>query len=242
METDRWYYLEAGRAVGPVSKADLEQRAASGLLGNDDLVWLEGMAGWERAANIDGLYIVQTPPPLPIAPPALVSLLGDQRAQRGSTQVQYAGFWRRVAALLIDDLVVVLGTFIAGFSLGFILRAAGMPTDNIASIARGVDVIVGWIYWAGMESSSLQATLGKRMLGIQVTDLQGRRIDIARATGRQIAKILSILTLGIGFLMAAFTEKKQALHDVIAACVVVRTPPRETRVPSFLPMTGEPWR
>jgi hypothetical protein len=68
MESDRWYYLEAGRAVGPVSRGDLELRAESGLLGGDDLVWLEGMAGWERAANIDGL---QTRPLLPIAPPPL---------------------------------------------------------------------------------------------------------------------------------------------------------------------------
>ena len=74
-----------------------------------------------------------------------------------------------------------------------------------------------------MESSHLQATLGKMALSLQVTDLEGRRITFAKATGRFFAKYLSVLTLGIGYLMAAFTERKQALHDIIAGTLVVRT-------------------
>jgi len=73
-----------------------------------------------------------------------------------------------------------------------------------------------------MESSELQATLGKMALGICVTDKYGNRISFGRATGRHFAKIISSLTLGIGYLAAAFTEKKQALHDIIAGCLVLK--------------------
>jgi uncharacterized RDD family membrane protein YckC len=74
-----------------------------------------------------------------------------------------------------------------------------------------------------MESSSKQATLGKMALALKVTDLQGRRISFARATGRHFAKIISGMILLIGYIMAGFTERKQALHDMIAGTLVIRT-------------------
>jgi len=85
-----------------------------------------------------------------------------------------------------------------------------------------VSLVIGWIYSAGLESSVKQATLGKMALGMRVTDLAGRRISFGRATGRHFAKILSVLILGIGFLMVAFSEKKQGLHDKVAETLVMR--------------------
>lgn len=82
--------------------------------------------------------------------------------------------------------------------------------------------IVEWLYFAIMESSTHQGTLGKIALGIKVTDIQGNRISFARATGRYFGKILSGLVLMIGFIMAGFTEKKQALHDILADCLVIK--------------------
>jgi uncharacterized RDD family membrane protein YckC len=82
--------------------------------------------------------------------------------------------------------------------------------------------MVSWLYWALLESSRWQATLGKKMLGLQVTDLEGRRISFARATGRYFGKVISTLLLLVGFAMAGFTEKKQALHDMIASCLVLK--------------------
>ena len=82
-------------------------------------------------------------------------------------------------------------------------------------------MIVGWLYFALMESSVNQATLGKMALGIKVTDLDGNRISFGRATGRYFGKIVSGMILYIGFIMAGFTEKKQALHDIMASCLVV---------------------
>ena len=83
-------------------------------------------------------------------------------------------------------------------------------------------LVGGWLYEALMESSRWQATLGKRAVGLRVVDLGGRHISFGRATARHFAKILSSLILNIGFIMAGFTEKKQALHDLIAGTLVVR--------------------
>jgi uncharacterized RDD family membrane protein YckC len=100
-----------------------------------------------------------------------------------------------------------------------IMQRAG----TVFAVEAIVFVAVG-LYYSVMESSPWQATLGKRALGLQVTDLQGRRISFGRATGRYFAKIVSGLTLSIGYLMAGFTRRKQALHDIIAECLVVRRP------------------
>jgi uncharacterized RDD family membrane protein YckC len=122
----------------------------------------------------------------------------------------YAGFWKRLAALLIDSVVVSVAS-------GVISAATiGVGTVSI--------FVLPWLYEALMLSSEKQATLGKMALGMAVTDLNGSRITFARATGRHFAKWISALILGIGFLMAAFTERKQALHDMIAETLVVNRP------------------
>jgi len=85
-----------------------------------------------------------------------------------------------------------------------------------------IRAILHWLYFALLESSEWRGTLGKKALGLEVTDLNGNRIDFARASGRFFAKILSTLILFIGYMMAGFTEKKQALHDILAGCLVIR--------------------
>jgi len=126
---------------------------------------------------------------------------------RESGAVSYAGFWKRFAALLIDSIVVS--------------AASGILTAVTFGMAWFSIFLLPWVYEAIMLSSEKQATLGKMVLGIAVTDLNGGRINFARATGRHFAKWISALILGIGFLMAAFTERKQALHDMIADTLVV---------------------
>lgn len=126
----------------------------------------------------------------------------------GEKIVEYAGFWRRFAAFLIDG--IILGIISA--ILIFIFD------QNLTTLAG---VIIGWLYYALQESSERQATLGKTVLGIYVTDTEGRRISFLRATGRHFAKILSGLILLIGYIMAAFTARKQALHDMIASTLVL---------------------
>ncbi len=120
----------------------------------------------------------------------------------------YGGFWPRAGAWLIDTIVV------------------GAATGLLVSVTFGLGVVgiffAHWLYEAAMLSSSWQATLGKRALGMMVTDLDGRRLSFARATGRHFAKWLSAMTLCIGYVMAAFTTKKQALHDMVAGTLVVQ--------------------
>ena len=130
---------------------------------------------------------------------------------------RYAGFWIRAGALLIDSVVVLVG-----------FGAVALVVGAIAGRDVGIGVwyllgIVGqWLYFALMESSERQATLGKSALGLAVTDADGRRVGFGRATGRYFAKILSGLPIGIGYLLAAFTARKQALHDMVAQTLVMR--------------------
>ena len=141
----------------------------------------------------------------------------------------YAGFWRRFVAWILDGLLLSLVT--VPFTLQFGGDAAAEAART--SAAGTITLVVGWLYYALMESSAKQATVGKMALGIIVTDLEGRRLGFGRATGRYFAKILSALTLGIGFLMAGFTERKQALHDMVASMLVVKgVAPSQARVAS----------
>ncbi len=84
-----------------------------------------------------------------------------------------------------------------------------------------LSIVIQWLYYALQESSAKQATLGKSLLNLKVVDLYGNRISFGRATGRFFGKILSGLIFNIGYIMAAFTERKQALHDILANCLVV---------------------
>jgi uncharacterized RDD family membrane protein YckC len=96
---------------------------------------------------------------------------------------------------------------------------------SVVGLGTLVSIVVNWIYEALMTSSSKQATVGKMVFGLVVTDTQGARLSFLHATGRHFAKFLSALTLLIGYIMAAFTERKQALHDFIAGTYVLRGKP-----------------
>jgi len=144
---------------------------------------------------------------------------------------RYAGFWRRFVAMIIDSLVfspLIIFFIVSSGVMGAILHPGGdleglggaMLAMTIAGFA--VVLFVGsWLYHTWMESSRYQATLGKMALGIIVTDMNGQRISFGRANGRFFGKWVSSMIMNIGYLMAAFTEKKQALHDILAGCLVV---------------------
>ena len=143
----------------------------------------------------------------------------------------YGGFWIRVLAWLIDAILIGIVLLPLSLALGLGTGFRGFSTDvstiSISltrALTRGaLRLFVVWLYEALMTSSSYQATLGKLAVGLKVTDLQGNRISFAHATGRVFAKILSAMILGIGFLMVAFTEKKQGLHDMLAGTLVRKT-------------------
>jgi uncharacterized RDD family membrane protein YckC len=142
------------------------------------------------------------------------------------TGVLYAGFWRRVVAYFIDAIVVWV---VLGIVFGILAAVGGGLVRDNGEVSPAVlllypVMIIGiWLYFALMESSSTQATLGKMALSIKVTDLDGRRVGFGRATGRHFGKIISAFILYIGFMMAGWTAKKQALHDMMAGTLVIRS-------------------
>ena len=146
----------------------------------------------------------------------------------------FAGFWLRLAAHIIDHFIIsfVLGAIVS-FTRGRRGIGAGIfeDLDNPASqmifisfsiVIGSAAMIVTWLYYAMMESSSYQGTLGKMALSIKVTNMEGQRITFAQATGRFFGKILSSFIIYIGYIMIAFTDKKQGLHDILANCLVLR--------------------
>lgn len=160
----------------------------------------------------------------------------------------YANFWARFAALILDGIIlyipnVILQTIIFSIfnvneAIAQLETVSGSSVDETQAaealgqfmsvflpamlMVTAISTIIAWLYSALMESSAKQATLGKMALGIVVTDLNGRRISFARATGRYFSKAFLSAILLIGYIIAAFTEKRQALHDIIAGTLVVK--------------------
>jgi uncharacterized RDD family membrane protein YckC len=165
--------------------------------------------------------------------PAAVMPAGSYAAAVPARTTAYAGFWLRFVAWIIDVILldIVLGFFVFAPILGSSLTT--IEPGNVWDLIRVlgpkvrevqlITIVAMWLYYAFLESSAWQATLGKKALGLEVTDLSGRRLTFGRATGRFFGKIISFpFTLGIGYLMAGFTAQKQALHDMMASCLVIR--------------------
>ena len=134
----------------------------------------------------------------------------------------YAGFWKRFGAFFIDTIVTIIGGAVIGFIFGIILFGGGIEDpDVLEGLGDILGFFLGWLYFSLMESSPTQGTLGKMALAIRVTDLEGNQVGFGKATGRYFGKIISTLILLIGFIMVAFTEKKQCLHDMMGGCLVV---------------------
>ena len=155
------------------------------------------------------------------------------------SRVEYAGFWLRFLAYLIDGAIMGVGFVVLVIPLIFLTGLGAFldqirPEEELSDagfflimgfifLCITASLVVTWLYHALMESSEWQATVGKRVLGMVVTDMTGRRVSFGRATGRHFAKIITNMVPAlIGYIMAGFTEKKQALHDMIAGCLVLR--------------------
>ena len=141
----------------------------------------------------------------------------------GGGEVVYAGFWKRYAAYFLDSIVV--GIINVPVSLVFNLIGAASGNESLALAMSMVAMLGGFVigigYYAGFHASRGGATLGKMAVGIKVVRSDGERITFLRGVGRYFGFILSSLTLMIGFIMAAFTERKQALHDMLCDTLVV---------------------
>lgn len=155
------------------------------------------------------------------------------RREMGGREKMYSGFWKRLCAYIIDGIIlyvasVILGSVFTMFEYLLMIPFALNLTQSATTFvwvtvgARFLLIIAtGWLYYAFMESSKWKATLGKLATGSVVVDERNERISFARASGRYWSKLISVCTLYVGFIMAGFTQKKQALHDMIAKTYVV---------------------
>ena len=139
----------------------------------------------------------------------------------GPATIAYGGFWIRVVAYIIDAILLGIVSGILGLVTGVSLYAGGLAHFNY--FANGASLVIGWLYFALMESSQRGATVGKMAVGLRVVTDQGQRLDFGHATGRYLAKIVSAIILGIGFIMVAFTDRKRGLHDIIAGTLVIKS-------------------
>ena len=157
-----------------------------------------------------------------------------------ASNVTFAGFWLRFVAYLLDSVIIGFAVTILFVPFFFLMGGVAMletlprhaervdPAQFMAFLSliltlAAIAEVAKWLYFAHLESGEKQATWGKQALGIYVTDLAGQRVTFGRATGRFFAKIVSgLIPLGIGFVMAGFTERRQALHDMIASTLVLR--------------------
>ena len=229
-----WYFVDAGHdRQGPVSDEELALAFRQGRVNRNTLVWRDGLAQWAPLEQHLG-ELPALPPPEPTLPgmpiPALpgTGAAPPAPASDDLDTVVDAGFIRRLGAYLIDSML--LGSvFYVVFLVGMVALAvvATHRVDSEETLLIGFVVmylvypLMSLAYYAGMESSKLQATVGKMALGIKVVDGQGRRLGFGRAAGRWAGSLVSYLILYIGFFMAGWTRRKQALHDLMAGTFVV---------------------
>ncbi|HEY8384632.1 MAG TPA: RDD family protein [Porticoccaceae bacterium] len=192
-----WYFAIHGRRVGPFSEQEMAELVKSGSLRPDTLVWNPALGGWQRLAEVPALARhLDT-----AAPPSSAAF---------SEFVDYAGFWRRVAARLIDMLIgcilAVPGLVVVALLLVTVTFSPDPATDELVNriLMDCLVLVFWWLYFALQISSPRQATFGMKGMGIMVTDVDGRRVSFARATWRFIADfVFNPLTFGLGYLLAA---------------------------------------
>ncbi len=160
----------------------------------------------------------------------------DKSAAVSPVAMEYAGFWRRAWAGTIDVALEATGALVVTLVIDFAFSRVGRTLGYepwISKVATGMAYILvltigAWLYCAFSESSPRRATIGKRIIGLQVVTADGSRVSFGQATVRHFMKFLSLFSAGFGFMMAAWTKRRQALHDMPSDCIVIRVP-REKR-------------
>jgi uncharacterized RDD family membrane protein YckC len=240
-----WYYATDGQRRGPVSDEEFGDLVRRGVIAPDSLVWTAGMADWRRLSEV----APELPPPMPARTDALggapgpaltgtAATFGRAVAEAG-TAPRYAGFWLRVAARLIDGVLL----WVAGQVVGGVLVALLIPDALGAfSIEPGAEpsgeqlatllAVFGIVFFASLVTGLVydliflkgwSATPGKLAMGLRIRTADGGPLTIGRIIGRHFAVSLSGLLMGIGYLMVAFDPEKRGLHDHFCATRVVRT-------------------
>jgi len=241
-----------GERHGPYQEEQVREWLRSGQVSPDDLGWRDGLADWQPLSVLFPLDKPTPPPSSDIyAPPPL------RQPQASVATLSYAGFWKRVLAYLIDAFVlyfpfslleIPFGMHSAYTALAQKISADTDPHTVLLAYQQFyveqwpyflTTLVLGWLYFAFCESSSWQATVGKLALGMRVTDLNGARISFGRALGRYGGKFISGMIFCVGFLMVAFTRRKQGLHDMFANTLVLNGRASDAKRPVSTPSNDD---
>jgi uncharacterized RDD family membrane protein YckC len=245
---DKFWVVRDGQRVGPFDEAEILRSYESGALHADDLLIAEEGGTAARMGEVfdqlrrdtltsPDLTLELAEPERPAAPLELepkVEAAQPRRRAPGprasdpafARGLEYAGFWARFAAFTLDWVIVVVIAAVAAAAAAFLALTFHEDTRVPSPWSMLAVGVVGWLYFAGLESGGYCATLGKRALHLQVLDAGGMaRIGFLRATFRWLGRFVSWLPFMLGYLLQALTRRRQALHDLIAGTVVVETAP-----------------
>jgi uncharacterized RDD family membrane protein YckC len=240
--------------TGPFTRAQLAEKLRSGEFSLSDLAFVEGLSQWtplrDVLARVDVTEMPLPPPvtappvPAPVSPPSAYSYAATMQPP---SHLVFAGFWVRFAAYLIDAVILSVPIGILGVIVGVVMVAAGAASgfthsmqnfnsDSPANAAFPIAIVLfelvigagfavlGWLYFALLESGPHQGTYGKQIMNLKVTGMTGERVSIGRASGRFFSKIITgMVPFAMGYIMMVFMDKKQALHDLIASTLVVKS-------------------
>ncbi|MEO6034779.1 MAG: RDD family protein [Verrucomicrobiota bacterium] len=249
-----WYYQQAGEQRGPVTETDLDQLYNSGTVRGETLVWREGMASWTPYAEVKNIpnaaavgagtipgKIICAECGKPFSPDEMIKF-GDrfvcasckpifvQKLREGAVlpgSMDYAGFWIRVAAKILDSLILMVPIFIIAIVWGYSMaRSRGQTEANASAMIIQAVLQIGFLgvsilyqtYFLGKYG----ATLGKMAVKLRVVTPEGQKISYGRAFGRGFADMLSGIICYIGYIMVAFDDEKRGLHDRICNTRVIK--------------------
>lgn len=241
-----WYYALHGTQLGPASDEQLAQLVAEGTITASTLVWKDGMGDWQSLSAVrpDLLNVAAAPqvagmPVLPAQKDVFVQQMREGVLTSGPGELNYAGFWLRLVAKLIDGLI--LGVIFMALSLLFFAddfakmiefsakAGAGgdQPPEDIGAffafqIGATLFQYLATSIYNGVMVSKWGATLGKMALGLKVTDAEGNPLSKGKSWGRAFADLINNFTCTIGYVIAAFDEQKRALHDHICNTRVIK--------------------
>ena len=239
---NRWYYAVNKERKGPVDEATLLELASSGTLTSESLVWREGMGDWQPFRVAVGDH----PPAGEIPPQQSIQLGGQtvteatkdkyvQRLREGVATTgkgwRYGGFWIRFAALMIDGVfttiaayaIIIPLAFFMGGTLMSALDSTGEESLGLAFffIITGISIAIPAGYYTLTTGSKMQATFGKKLVGLRVICEDGSDVTYGRALGRYFGYMLGTMIFCLGLIMAAFDDQKRALHDHLCKTRVI---------------------
>ncbi len=226
-----WHYAHNGQQQGPVSDAELAQLVQSGTLKTDSLIWAEGMADWQPVSAAAPHLAAGTGSPMANKETAVQQMReGVYGAAAGG--VEYAGFWIRFGAWMIDYVIISIVSIVLLTVGGISAGLSGMMEGLEAGDEPDPAIIIGVLVFYGIlilfvfcykvfMVGKWGATVGKMAVGIKIVTADGGKVSYLRATGRLFAEILSGMILYIGYILAGFDEEKRSLHDHICATRVI---------------------